>query len=120
MLKAEERPEIPPDTAELGQKLLEEKNIYRQVGDEFADLIKDEDFADLYSSIGGPALSPVLMSLVLNFQMLEKLPDRLAAAAVRLRIDWKYALHLPQLFPVWLQRARKRDEKIESSMSERN
>lgn len=39
------------------------------------------------------------MSLVLIFQMLEKLPDRLAAEAVRLRIDWKYALHLPLAWP---------------------
>lgn len=95
MLKAVDRREIPADTAELGHKLLEADSVYRLVGDQLAELIRDADFADLYSSIGGPALSPVIMSLVLVFQMLEKLPDRLAAAAVRLRIDWKYALHLP-------------------------
>ena len=26
---------------------------------------------------------------------MEKLPDRQAAEAVRIRLDWKYALHLP-------------------------
>ena len=87
--------EIPEETAKLGQKLLDENNIYRLIGDRLADLVKDEDFSDMYSSIGGPALSPVILSLVLIFQMLEKLPDRLAAEAVCLRIDWKYALHLP-------------------------
>jgi Transposase domain (DUF772) len=39
-------------------------------------------------------LSPVLLALVTLFQLMEKLPDR-AAAAVRLCIDWKYALHVP-------------------------
>ena len=86
---------IPEDTAELGQELLEEDNIYRQVGDKLSDLLKDEDFVWMYSSTGGPALSPVILALVLVFQMMEKLPDRLAAGMVRVRIDWKYALHLP-------------------------
>ncbi|MGP8329379.1 MAG: transposase, partial [Methanosarcinaceae archaeon] len=95
MLKPVERSEIPEDTAELGEKLLKDDDIYRKIGEELSDLIKDEDFADMYSPIGGPALSPALLSLVLIFQMLEKIPDRLAANAVRLRIDWKYALHLP-------------------------
>jgi len=27
--------------------------------------------------------------------LLEKLPDRQAAESIRMRIDWKYALHLP-------------------------
>ena len=87
--------EMPPETAELGRKLLDEQHPYRLIGDRLDDLLQDEDFRALYSLIGGPALSPVLLALVLVFQMLEKLPDRLAAEAVRLRIDWKYALHLP-------------------------
>ena len=90
-----DRSEIPEETAKLGHELLEKNNMYRLIGDLLANLIKDEDFADMYSSIGGSALSPAILSLVLIFQMLEKLPDRLAAEAVRLRIDWKYALHLP-------------------------
>jgi hypothetical protein len=90
-----DRSEIPEKIAELGHKLLGENNMYRLIGDRLAELVKDEDFIDMYSSIGGPALSPVILSFVLIFQMLEKLPDRLAAEAVRLRIDWKYALHLP-------------------------
>jgi transposase len=98
-LQVVDRSEIPQDTAELGQKLLDEHNAYRLIGERLSDLVKDEDFTDLYSAIGGPALSPVMLSLVLIFQMLEKLPDRLAAEAVRLRIDWKYALRLPLEWP---------------------
>ena len=91
----EDRSEIPEETAELGRELLGEDSVYRMLGDQLATLITDADFGDLYSHLGGPALSPVILSLVLIFQMLEKLPDRLAAEAVRLRIDWKYALHVP-------------------------
>jgi transposase len=98
-LHAVDRSEIPEETAKLGQKLLDEKNPYRLIGDQWSGLIKDEDFAHLYSQIGGPALSPVIQSLVLIFQSSEKLPDRLAVEAVRLRIDWKYALHLPLDWP---------------------
>jgi transposase len=94
-LQVVDRSEIPEDTAKLGQELLAEDNIYRQLGDKLSDLLKDEDFAWLYSPIGGPALSPVILALVTVFQMMEKQPDRLGAEMVRVRIDWKYALHLP-------------------------
>lgn len=94
-LQVVDRSEIPEDTANLGQELLGEDNIYRQLGDKLADLLKDEDLAWMYSTQGGPALSPVILALVIVFQMMEKLPDRMAAEMVRVRIDWKYALHLP-------------------------
>jgi len=94
-LQFKDRREIPADTAALGQKLLDKNNPYRLIGERLPDLIQDEDFREMFSSIGGPAISPAILALVTIFQMLEKLPDRLAAAAVALRIDWKYALHLP-------------------------
>lgn len=90
-----DRSTIPPDTAELGHKLLAEKDPYRLIGDQLSDLVSDQDFADLYSVLGGAALSPVILALVTLFQLMEKLPDRAAASAARLRIDWKYALHVP-------------------------
>jgi len=90
-----DRSMIPPDTAELGRKLLDEKDPYRVIGEQLSDLVTEQDFADLYSTIGGAALSPVLLALVTLFQLMEKLPDRAAASAIRLRIDWKYALHVP-------------------------
>lgn len=98
-LHVEDRREIPADTAELGQKLLAKDNIYRLIGDRLHDLIRNEDFRDLFSTIGGPAISPVILALVTIFQMMDKLPDRLAALAVAVRIDWKYALHLPLDYP---------------------
>jgi transposase len=35
------------------------------------------------------------LAFVTIFQFLEKLSDRAAANALRVRLDWKYALHLP-------------------------
>jgi len=90
-----DRHEIPADTAALGQKLLARGDSYRLIGERLPDLVRDEDFGPLFSPIGGPAISPAVLALVTIFQMMEKLPDRLAAAAVAMRIDWKYALHLP-------------------------
>lgn len=88
--------EVPADTAEIGQALFPRENMYRQIGDRFDDLFPDESiFAPLYKETGRGAISPLLLSLVTIFQMLEKLPDRLAAEQTVSRIDWKYALHLP-------------------------
>jgi transposase len=90
-----DRSAIPLDTAELGHKLLDAKDPYRLIGEQLSDLVTDQDFAALYSTLGGAALSPVILALITLFQLMEKLPDRSATAAARLRIDWKYALHVP-------------------------
>ena len=97
-LHIKDRTQIPADTAALGQKLLDKNDPYRLIGDRLANFLQDADFQDLYAEIGGPAISPVLLALVLVFQMLEKLPDRAAARAVRVRLDWKYALHHSSLY----------------------
>lgn len=57
-------------------------------------VFEDEDFADLYPRDGRPGLSPGQLALVSVLQFAENLSDRAAAAAVRTRIDWKYALGL--------------------------
>jgi transposase len=88
--------EIPEDTHQIGQILFKPENIYRQIGERFDELFPDEDiFKPLYAQGGRGAMPPLLMSLVTVFQMMEKIPDRLATELVVSRIDWKYALHLP-------------------------
>ncbi len=87
--------EMPADIAAVGQQLLPVTNLYRIIGDQLADLVRDADFADLYDTRGRHALSPALLALVTVFQFLEDVPDREAAEAVVVRLDWKYALHLP-------------------------
>jgi transposase len=53
-----------------------------------------DDFADLYPSRGRPVEAPWRLALVTVWQFVENLSGRLAADAVRGRIDWKYALSL--------------------------
>lgn len=88
--------EIPTDTYQVGQEMLAPTNIFRQIGEHFDELFPEErDFAEIYQSTGRGAISPLLLTIVTVFQIMEKLPDRVAAEYVASRIDWKYAMHLP-------------------------
>lgn len=95
MLKPQPLGPIPRDTLELGRLLLPEGDFYRVIGEQFADLLTDEDFAALYSHTGQPAYSPARLSLILVLQATEHISDRSAAHMLKTRLDWKYALHLP-------------------------
>ncbi|MBU0494045.1 MAG: IS1182 family transposase [Chloroflexi bacterium] len=86
---------MPAEMAVLGAKLLAADSPYRLVGDQLYEQYHEADYADLYPAEGQPALSPVDLALVTAFQSMEDLPDRQAAESVRLRLDWKYALHQP-------------------------
>lgn len=89
-------PALPEDTARLAKAVFKRKgNVYLTIGDQLGALFDNVDFAALYAADGKPAVSPNLLALVLVFQFMENLPDRETADAVRSRIDWKYALHLP-------------------------
>lgn len=90
---------MPEDTGRVGATLLDADSPYRFIGEVLYDQFHDEDFADLYPNDGQPALSPVLLSFVTIFQYLEDLSDRDAALALKDRISWKYALHLPLTYP---------------------
>lgn len=88
--------EVPPDTAKLGQTLYPPESLHRQIGDRLQELLPgEEEFGFLYAKTGRNAISPLMLSLVLIFQFLERVPDRQAAEMVVSRIDWKYACHLP-------------------------
>jgi transposase len=93
-LKAEPVRDMPPEMAEL-RDLIPEDSVYRLVGDTLYGKYNDADYADLYPAEGQPGISPVLLGFVTIFQFLERLSDRAAANAIRVRLDWKYALHLP-------------------------
>ncbi|NIV91670.1 IS5/IS1182 family transposase, partial [candidate division KSB1 bacterium] len=67
--------------------------------DEMGVFFDDEQFADLFSSRGQPALSPWRLGLITIMQYAENLTDRQTADAVRSRIDWKYALSLELVDP---------------------
>lgn len=86
--------EIPEDTATLGQHLLPEDNVYRLTGDEVNEVLRMDDFHEMYSVSGRGAVHPFILALVTVFQFLENIPDRVAAEWAVMRIDWKYALHV--------------------------
>lgn len=86
---------MPSETERIGRKLLKANDPYCLIGDQLFEQLHEADYADLYSAEGKPGISPVILAFVSVFQYLEKLADRQAAVALRMRLDWKYALHLP-------------------------
>jgi len=66
-----------------------------EVRDRLGQWLADEDFAAAFGIRGRPGWSPSRLALVTVLQRAEKLTGRLAAEAVRARLDWKYLLGLP-------------------------
>jgi hypothetical protein len=66
-----------------------------QIRDRLGQWLGDEQFASAFGDRGRPGWSPSRLALVTVLQRAEKLTDRLAADAVRMRIDWKYLMGLP-------------------------
>jgi hypothetical protein len=64
------------------------------VRDELDELFADEQFARAFGVRGKPGWSPGRLALITALQMAENMTDSQAAEAVRLRLDWKYALGL--------------------------
>jgi transposase len=65
------------------------------IRDRLGQWLGDEAFAAAFGTRGKPGWSPSRLALVTVLQRAENLPDRLAAEAVRTRIDWQYLLGLP-------------------------
>jgi transposase len=70
-----------------------------QIRDRLGQWLGDEDFAAAFGIRGKPGWSPSRLALVTVLQRAENLTDRLAAEAVRTRIDWQYLLGLPLADP---------------------
>ena len=94
-LKAEFPKTIPEETRRVVELLLGENNVYRLIGQEIEQMLDEAVLAERYDEEGRPAINPMMLMLVTVFQFLEKLPDRMAAEMAVMRLDWKYALHLP-------------------------
>ena len=72
-----------------------ERPLAVEVRDRLGQWLADEDFAAAFGIRGRPGWAPSRLALVTVLQRAEKLTDRLAAEAVRARLDWKYLLGLP-------------------------
>ena len=83
---------IPPLTKKIAHQAFPKGNLYMTLRDQLGTFYnQDEDFAELYSLEGQPALRPWRLALVCVMQYMANLSDRGAAEAVAARIDWKYA-----------------------------
>ncbi|BAY66605.1 hypothetical protein NIES22_67450 [Calothrix brevissima NIES-22] len=85
---------IPEETVRVARAAFLKGNLYMTMRDEIGTLYNDQDFEDLFPTLGQPAFSPWRLALVCVMQYIEDMTDRQAADAVRSRIDWKYALSL--------------------------
>ena len=71
-----------------------ERPLAPEIRDRLGQWLADEDFAAAFGIRGRPGWAPSRLALVTVLQRAEKLTDRLAAEAVRARLDWKYLLGL--------------------------
>ena len=85
---------VPEETARVARAACPKGNPYLAMRDLLGPLYEDQHFAALFPLQGQPAFAPWRLALVTIMQFAEGLSDRQAAEAVRVRLDWKYALNL--------------------------
>jgi transposase len=93
-LKALPIPPVPEETARVARAAFRRGNILMQLRDTLGTIYTDDQFTDLFPTLGQPAQAPWRLALVIIIQFLENLTDRQAADAVRSRLDVKYLLSL--------------------------
>ncbi len=93
-LRPQAIPPVPEETARVARLILPNGNRYLLLRDELGAIYQDEQFQPGYPTLGQPAAAPWRLALVSVMQYMENYTDRQAAEAVRVRIDWKYAVSL--------------------------
>jgi transposase len=90
---------IPLETMRVARTVLQPNNWYIQIGDQLPQLLAgvpaNESNVTKETSNGFSKL----LAMITLFQAYEHLTDHQAEDAGRMRIDWKYALHLPMVHP---------------------
>lgn len=92
-------PPVPTETVKAAQSVFGRSNFYLATGDLVNILFSGLILVDPHDRIPKPSRSQAMLYLITIFQHVETLPDNPAADALRLRVDWKYALHLPLTYP---------------------
>ena len=90
-----EIPSIPSETVRAARAVFSRKNFYILVGEQLEFVLKDIQLESLSESSKISRAGGAILPLTTFFQFIEGLTDEQAIDAVRTRIDWKYALHLP-------------------------
>lgn len=121
-------PPIPADTAAAARSVFGRSNFYISTGDRANGLFSGLMLEDTDGRNGKSARRLAELYLITIFQFMETLPDPPAAEALRVRVDWKYALHLPLNclgvdagvlceFRRWLLVQRSREENLQILLS---
>ncbi len=92
-------PPLPPDTNRAAKSVFNMDHLYLVIGDQLDTLCEGLNWEELNSFSASSAHALFINTLVTLFQFAEDIPDGQAADAVRTRMDWKYALHLPLAYP---------------------
>ncbi len=92
-------PPVPVDTKQAALRSFQPRNIYLQIGDQLGQIFAGIDLCQLdpYKQYSIDRLCR--LALITAFQFAENLSDGSATRAVRSRLDWMYALHLPLNYP---------------------
>src|SRR5262249_30832374 len=98
-------PPIPEETTRIARAAFPCGTLCLQLRDTLGARYTDADLADLFPTRGQPAEAPWRLALVTVLQVVEGLPDRQAADAVRSRLDWKYALSWSWAIRAWTTRS---------------
>lgn len=88
-------PPIPASTANAAEFVFGGSNFYLATGNQVNRVFAGLSLGDYSSELQETALWLAMLYIITVFQYIESLPDSLAAEALRTRVDWKYALHLP-------------------------
>lgn len=92
-------PSIPIDTAKTARAIFGRSNFYLAIGDQADFLFTGLELHSPPKRMPKRICTAAIFYLITIFQFIETLPDYLAVDALRERIDWKYALHLPLDYP---------------------
>lgn len=79
----------------LAKPIVQSDSIYVLLGTWGDKLVKDEDFAELFSFTGHPSISPALLSKVLLLMYHDNVSDREAEERSTYDLRWKVALQTP-------------------------
>ncbi|HEX2995773.1 MAG TPA: transposase [Anaerolineales bacterium] len=92
-------PPIPKETTQAADAIFGRNNFYMVIGEHLDALLEDIRLPGLSGGNRPSSREAASWALITIFQFLEGLTDVQAVDAIRSRLDWKFALHLP-LVPV--------------------
>jgi transposase len=88
---------IPPETVRAARAVFHSSNWYIRIGDQLSQLLAGLPARTTTETNQTTNGFSTLLAMITLFQMHEHLTDRQAEDAERMRIDWKYALHMPMI-----------------------